>query len=142
MRRSSRRWRPLECLGLFLVLATAAVHGQAPVTAAKPSTSKVGRFGTNEHDLRVDRDGTLRVQLEWTELRVDLDLYLVEASCTDLYSGAGCAILGSSTGTTSGQEMLSRSVRAGERMLVLVDNLHPTRSAKYRLVLEWIPSEP
>jgi hypothetical protein len=123
-------------------LATAPVQGQAPVTAGRPSTAKVGRFGTNEHQLRVDRDGTLRVRLVWTERRVDLDLYLVEASCTDLYSGAGCGILGSAAGTTSGQETLSRSVREGERMLVLVDNLHPTQSAKYRLELEWIPSEP
>ncbi len=135
-----RRLGRLGRIGGIVILASgSAVSAQDFADGRRLAASKVAKFGTNAHTLSADRDGTMRVRLMWDEADVDLDLYLVEPSCTDLYSGAGCVVLDSAEGVGSGQESLTREVRAGERMLILVDNLHPKRATKYRLALEWTP---
>jgi hypothetical protein len=134
-RRGQRR---LPVVLAVLIAMSGAAGAQPAVDVERAVSSRVSKFGTNAHTVRPGRDGTLRIRLTWSEPEADLDLYLVEPSCTDLYSDAGCAVLVRSEGVQRGQESISHEVRAGEQLLVLVDNLHPGRAAKYRLELDWM----
>ena len=94
-------------------------------------TGNVPAFGITSHELAVSRDEALVATLTWTA-RLDLDLYLTDASCTG-YPPDACAILARSVEETGTREELSRSVKAGERYKLWVDNLSRTSGADYRL---------
>lgn len=64
----------------------------------------------------------MRLTLSWTGTS-DLDLYLASSTCLNLYPKASCNIISASNSAVGTQEVIARSVQAGETFNVFVDNL-------------------
>lgn len=96
-------------------------------------TGTVAAGAINAHELpAITVSGGLVVELRWQDASVDLDLYLTDVSCA-AYPPTSCTILANSSRTNVNVERINRSVRAGERLKVWVDNFDRTRSQTYQL---------
>ena len=128
--------RRLAVIGLFLAFtACGSDSPTGPSPYDQTVTGSVDIFGTNRHSLNIPRSGTMTLTLTWQDGAVDLDLYLVNTSCTILYPKASCNIIQSSSASSGTSERISRSVSTGENFNLFVDNLNLSRSQSYSIAI-------
>lgn len=122
---------------LFFCVAAAGC-GSSPI-APSPSTQNftgtVAAFDTARQTFSVPRAGTMTVTLSWSNVAVDLDLYLVPTSCTALYPQSACGVLASSATANNTKETLTRNVASGENYAIIVDNLSASQGADFSLTV-------
>ena len=121
---------------LFVCVAAAGCGSSSPVAPSAFSQNvngTVAAFGASRETVTAPRAGTMTVQLSWTDLSVDLDLYLAATSCTALYPQSGCGILASSANGGTTKETLTRNVASGDSFSIFVDNLNVSKAADYSI---------
>ena len=123
-------------LVLVLVACLSACGGSPTAPSNQPYTQTitgtVSLFGTTRHSLTIPRSGQMRLTLSWSGV-TDLDLYLANASCQALYPKASCGIILQSDSAVGSQEVIARSVTAGEAYAIFVDNLSLSSANSYSL---------
>lgn len=111
----------------------------SPTPVAQPfnqtQTGTVSAFGTVRHPLAIPRSGNMTLRLTWSDAAVDLDLYLSQAGCMQLYPLNNCGILAASDGSAGTQETILRTVSVGESFQIWIDNIHLTRPQNYTLTI-------
>jgi hypothetical protein len=128
--------RMLTCVVLTLTLGACGADdstGPSEPPYTQTVTGTVTTFGSTVHAFTIPRSGTLSLTLSWSDVGVDLDLYLAPSSCTSLYPISNCGVLASSNGASATRELITRPVVAGQTFSVWVDNLSPSRSMNYTL---------
>lgn len=103
---------------------------QQPYTQSLSGTVSI--FGTTRHSLNIPRSGNMRVTLSWAG-GPDLDLYLTNSGCQELYPKASCGVILSSDSATGTQEIIAQSVTSGQAFALFIDNLSTTRATPYTL---------
>jgi hypothetical protein len=107
-----------------LAAAITSCGGKSP-TAPTPFTQTVAgtvsSLGYTAHEINVSRSGVLTATLTWSSSAVDLDLYLTNGSCADVYLFS-CPRLATSDRAAGTAETITRSVSRGEQFKVWVDN--------------------
>jgi hypothetical protein len=121
---------------LILAISISACGGSPTSASSQPYsqtlTGTVSLFGTTRHSLTIPRSGQMRLTLSWTGV-TDLDLYLTNASCQALYPQNACGIVLASNSAVGTQEVIARSVTAGETYAIFVDNLSLVNANSYTL---------
>lgn len=80
-------------------------------------------FGYQSHDFTAPRAGTMTVMLTWPSATArDLDLYLTETSCSDIYGLDPCVFLAESIASEGSSELVSRTVSSGDDLRIWVDS--------------------
>lgn len=95
-------------------------------------TGTVPAYGTVSHELTLTAAGTLTASLSWTDTTADLDLYVTDSSCSG-YPPLDCAVLVRSVADTGVAEQISRAVKTGDKFLLWIDNLAPSKTVSYTL---------
>jgi hypothetical protein len=134
--------RKLCALILPLVFAVACGEGgdssltgpsSVPAGFSQTQTATVGTNSYFRHETVTARSGTLTIRLTWQDPTVDLDLYLLDAACLNVT--AACQVLGRSDSGSGVSEVISRTVRSGERFQTYVENLSATKAQTYTLAV-------
>jgi hypothetical protein len=92
----------------------------------------VSVFGTTRHSLNIPRSGNMTLRLRWTGA-TDLDLFLTASSCQTLYPKPQCGIILASDSAVGAEEVIARTVSAGQTYAIFVDNLSLVNSNTYTL---------
>jgi hypothetical protein len=127
-----------------VVCLTAAACDKNPSTPSPPSppplpsnftqtqTGSLGPNTGNFHRLNVDRPGNLALEVSWPG-NADLDVYLADAGCTDVFQQRTCQFFGQADSFTQNPERVTRTVSGGSSFNVWVVNASSFTSANYNL---------
>ena len=79
----------------------------------------------------------MTLRLTWSDVNVDLDLYLANASCSvSLYPLNNCDIVSQSISATGTSETIARRVTSGQEFQIWVDNLSTSTGMNYTLSIQ------
>ena len=125
---------------LFAIIILSACGGKNPTSPTplqqqpytQSLTGTVSIFGTTRHSLNIPRAGNMRLTLSWTG-GPDLDLYLTNSACQELYPKSACNVILASDSAVGTQETIAQSVTSGQAFAIFIDNLSTTLATPYTL---------
>lgn len=121
---------PMKHILVACVLAVASLTVACSNSPTQPSpfnqtiNGNLASFEYVAHNFTPPRTGTLTVVLTWTAAADrDLDLYLTDATCDDIYGQTPpCTFLEQSIASTGNSERITRAVQQGTPLRLWVDS--------------------
>lgn len=105
-----------------------------PTFVTQQVTGSLGAQFGNWHPLTIERSGNLTLELSWPGA-ADLDIYLTDAGCTDIFQQRTCERFGTADSISQNPERITRTVTGGSRFNIWVVNASRATSANYTLTM-------